>query len=227
MKPLVPKSSPVIKRDPEKTRANILACATKCFARSGFKGTSLTEILQKAKVNKRMVYHYFGSKEDLYRAVHISEWQALQQWFGKALSGSSQGRAFDLKSPELLLEAVSIFQEFTAQNQLFLRLLMWDGLEGGKISRSIWQDIRGPIYRQIEQLVIAAQDQGVLSKNLKADHLIVSFMGAIWFYFAYAHTLEDIFQQDPLGPEAIAERNEQILALFRKTLVGGPSVVSH
>lgn len=207
-----------LKRDPEGTRARILECATPCFARGGFKGTSLSTILDKARVNKRMVYHYFGNKAGLYRAVHIQEWQALEAWFGKALVESSQAGAFGLESEELLLEALAIFHEFVSRHQYFVRLMMWDGLEGGTVSRSIWNDIRGPIYQQIEALVLRAQEQGVISKDLMANHLVVSFMGAVSFYFAYAPSLEDIFKRPTLTPEAIAERRLQTLALFQKVM---------
>lgn len=210
--------SPVNKRDPAKTRARILQEASRCFARSGFRGTSLSEILEKTKVNKRMVYHYFGSKEGLYRAVHLQQWRALETWFAEALTQSSQAGAFALKSQELLLEAVSIFHEFIARNQFFVRLMMWDGLEGGKVSRSLWKDIRGPIYRQMEALVLQAQHSGVLPPDLKPGHLVVSMIGEISFYFAYANSLRDIFTADPTSPEAIAERKEQVLKFFQKVL---------
>jgi|GEM_PF-2197022 len=206
------------KRDAVRTRAKILEKATHFFARSGFQGTSLAEILDKAKVNKRMVYHYFGSKEGLYRAVHLEQWKLLETWFGEALTRSTQANGFSLGSEELLMEAVSIFHEFIASNQIFIRLLMWDGLEGGKVSRSLWQDIRGPIYERMEMLVKDAQDKGVLASDLKADHLIVSLMGEISFYFAYANSLRDVYMEDPLSPAAVATRKEQVLLLFRKLL---------
>ncbi len=202
------------KRDPVKTRETILTCATKAFAKAGFLGTSLSEILDRAKVNKRMIYHYFGSKEGLYRAVHIQQWQALEGWFAVRLTQSSKGGAFQLESEELLDEALSIFHEFIAHNQTFIRLMMWDGLEGGGVSRSIWKDIRGPIYHRMDALVQAAQAAGLLSAELKPGHLIVSFLGAMSFYFAYSNSLEDIFQRPPLSPEMLAERKEQVLKLF-------------
>lgn len=213
------KSSPAKKnpsrRNPEKTRAKILACATKSFAKGGLKGTTLTDILEKAKVNKRMVYHYYGSKEGLYRAVHIHQWQVLAEWFAQTLT--SQG-AQEKNSQNLLLKAVEIFHDYIATHQDFVRLSMWDGLEGGKVSRSIWDEIRGPIYRQMEALVQSAQDQGLMPGDLKVNHLIVSFMGAISFYFAYAHSLENIFDKDPLTAGAVAERKKQTMALFEKIL---------
>lgn len=209
----------VTKRDPQKTRANILKRATKAFARSGFEGTSLSEILEKAKVNKRMVYHYYGSKEGLYRAVHIHQWQHLAEWFAQELIPTRPEQVAQGVSKELLLKAVEIFHEFAASHQDFLRLLLWDALEGGKVSRSIWDDIRGPLYWRMEELVREAEKKGLVPKDLKPSHFVVSFMGAILFYFTAAHSNADIFGGDPLRPNMVQERKNQILALFGKVLV--------
>lgn len=215
----------ILRRDPQKTRANILRSATSSFARSGFNGTSLQEILKQAKVNKRMVYHYYGSKEGLYRAVHIHQWQDLSNWFAQTLfQDLSQGPSHQGPS-ELIIKAIEVFNEFSATHQEFLRLMMWDGLEGGKVSRSIWEDIRGPLYRQMETLVQSAQDQGYIPRDLKVSHIIISFMGAILFYFGYASSLEDVFGADPLSSKALEERRKQIRGLFEKILIN-PSVAS-
>ena len=56
-------------RDPEGTKTAILAAATREFADKGFGGARIDAIAAQAKINKRMLYHYFGGKEDLYLAV--------------------------------------------------------------------------------------------------------------------------------------------------------------
>lgn len=205
------------KRNPDKTKASILAVATELFAQHGFHGTALNDLCQKAKANKRMIYHYFENKDGLYLAVHRRGWEQLGSWFAQELVRNGTP-ATPLSQSDLLLEAVKIFHDFVATNSIFVRLLMWDGLEGGKASRALWKDIRGPIYRQIEALVVAAQQNSVLTADLKPPHLIISFMGAVAFYYSHAHTMVDIFQKDPLSAEAVEERKEQIVALFRKLI---------
>lgn len=56
-------------RDPNRTRRRILDAALKEFARRGFAGARVDEIARRAAANKRMLYHYFGDKEGLFRAV--------------------------------------------------------------------------------------------------------------------------------------------------------------
>jgi AcrR family transcriptional regulator len=57
------------KRDPERTRQDILDVALAEFARYGYSGARVDEIAAKTRTTKRMIYYYFGGKEQLYIAV--------------------------------------------------------------------------------------------------------------------------------------------------------------
>src|ERR1700755_1390317 len=56
-------------RNPEVPRANIPEAAKKEFAKLGLAGARVEAIATRSKANKRMIYHYFGSKEELFQAV--------------------------------------------------------------------------------------------------------------------------------------------------------------
>jgi AcrR family transcriptional regulator len=56
-------------RDPERTRQEILDVATAEFARNGYSGARVDDIAAKTRTTKRMIYYYFGGKEQLYIAV--------------------------------------------------------------------------------------------------------------------------------------------------------------
>jgi AcrR family transcriptional regulator len=56
-------------RDPERTRQEILEVALREFARNGYAGARVDEIAAKTRTTKRMIYYYFGGKEQLYIAV--------------------------------------------------------------------------------------------------------------------------------------------------------------
>ena len=56
-------------RNPVRTRQRLLNAAIALFSRRGYHAVSVDEIVASARVNKRMVYHYFGSKEGLYKVV--------------------------------------------------------------------------------------------------------------------------------------------------------------
>ena len=59
----------------------------------------------------------------------------------------------------------------------------------------------------------------MIDKNVDPAHLIVSFLGVISFYFAYAPTLIDILHKDPFDSEALAERKGQVLRLLESLFI--------
>ncbi|HEX4224732.1 MAG TPA: helix-turn-helix domain-containing protein, partial [Pseudonocardiaceae bacterium] len=63
-------------RDAEATKARLLDAATDEFAAHGIAGARIDRISMVAKVNKSMIYAYFGGKEQLFDAVmnaHVTQ----------------------------------------------------------------------------------------------------------------------------------------------------------
>ncbi|HLZ30306.1 MAG TPA: TetR/AcrR family transcriptional regulator [Chloroflexota bacterium] len=56
-------------RDAERTRGEILDVATHEFAERGYSGARVDEIAARTRTTKRMIYYYWGGKEELYIAV--------------------------------------------------------------------------------------------------------------------------------------------------------------
>lgn len=188
-------------RNPEGTRARILDKAEVLFAKSGFEGTSLAELVKAAGVNKRMVYHYFGDKEGLYQSLFAHHWLGLKN----AIVNAPPGELSDLLG--------QVF-EYLAARPRFVRLLMWDGLEGGKISRSLWKEVRGPLFAQTATHIGAAQKSGRLDPAFDPAQLVVSFLGAITFYFGYANSLGDLLGvEDPLAASELGRYGSHLRRL--------------
>ena len=62
-------------RDPEQTKNRLIEVASKMMADHGVAGLRVDRVASLAKVNKRMIYHYFGDKEGL--AAKVLEQQLL------------------------------------------------------------------------------------------------------------------------------------------------------
>lgn len=202
-------------RNPEETKGRILSEATKVFAKYGFEGAPISDIFKASKVNKRMIYHYFGDKSGLYREVFVAQWGEMDEWFKTKMAEKliHNGMA-SMHGKELLITTLGIFFDFMASHSLFVRLMMWEGLEGGDISISIWKDIRGPLFDQIEALIKLAQEEGTLDPKYDAGHIVINFMGAVTFYFAHAPSLADVIRADPLSGESLIKRKQQVMQLF-------------
>jgi TetR/AcrR family transcriptional regulator len=61
-------------RDAERTKRSLLDAAQAEFAAKGLEGARVSEIAERAGVNKQLISYYFGGKEGLYEAI-------LQRWY--------------------------------------------------------------------------------------------------------------------------------------------------
>ena len=57
------------RRNSAESREQLLRAATSEFVMHGFAGARINRIVKRASSNPRMIYHYFGSKSELYLAV--------------------------------------------------------------------------------------------------------------------------------------------------------------
>jgi AcrR family transcriptional regulator len=57
-------------------REDILQASLHLFAEKGFHGTSMRDIARQANITEGLIYHYFASKRDLFRAI-IDEYSFL------------------------------------------------------------------------------------------------------------------------------------------------------
>ena len=77
--PTAPTSPAAPVRDAEATRARILAAAKAEFARVGLGGARVDRIAEIAGANKRMLYYYFGNKDELFRAVLEATYEHIRE----------------------------------------------------------------------------------------------------------------------------------------------------
>ena len=205
-------------RNAEQTKERILTCATALFAKHGFEAAPLSDLIEAANVNQRMIYHYFGSKKGLYREVFKMQWMGLAAKIDELAESVNQEN-----NPELLLSMLQALSQYFANHQEFVRLLLWEALEGGEISLSLWEEIRRPIFLKVQAVLKLAQVQGELPEKFDPAHLIITFLGATSFYYAYAHTLKDMVRRNPFSKNALQERHHQLGLTLEKLFRENPA----
>jgi AcrR family transcriptional regulator len=62
-------TTPERRRDAQRTRNDILDIARREFSDCGYDGARVDRIAARTRTTKRMIYYYFGSKEQLFEAV--------------------------------------------------------------------------------------------------------------------------------------------------------------
>src|SRR5262249_6542485 len=103
-------------RNLSRTRERILKAALAQFAAHGPAGTRCDDIARRARVNKRMLFYCFGSKEELYREI-------LRRKF-------SQRTAVYESVPRDVGRAILHWYEAFSSDLEWVRLLEWEALGG-------------------------------------------------------------------------------------------------
>src|SRR5262249_47946236 len=105
-------------RDPEATRERIVEAALTEFSAHRLAGARVDAIARGPRVNKRMLYHYFGDKAGLFRAI-----------LGRKIAG---GLALAAAAPDDPAESLPYWYATGAADAAWIRLLMWEALTVGE-----------------------------------------------------------------------------------------------
>ncbi len=202
-------------RDPEKSRTRILQAARVEFARHGLGGARVDQIAKSAGINKRMLYHYFGNKDDLFSAVLEANYAHKRD--------SERALALEQESPpDAIRKLVALTWNYYLDHPEFLTLLNSANLHQAKhLKRS--KEIRkmhAPFVAMLKDILDKGVDQKVFRPGLDPVQLYISIAGLSSFYLSNHHTLSVIFNRKLLAPTARAERlrhmTEVILSYLRK-----------
>ena len=158
-------------RDPEGTRKRILAAALQEFSAKGIDGARVDAIAERAGTNKRMLYYYFGSKDDLFRAV-LAQRLAERAPTARERDRTGSGRIVDL-------------QDRLEGSMDYVRLLMWEGLERGRRRQVEQELLRQDSLTEWCDDVREAQRRGDLPDDLDAEQLVLSELALVMFPFAF------------------------------------------
>ena len=115
-------------RDADKTRLNILEAAEAEFAAKGLAGARVDVVAEEAGANKRMIYYYFGSKEDLYLAV-------LERVYTDMRVAEAE-LALEAMAPLAAITCLTEFKfDYPAQHPHLIPLLNSENMLGGEYLR--------------------------------------------------------------------------------------------
>src|SRR4029077_9512514 len=112
------------KNDPERTKRDIIDVATVEFAAEGYSGARVDTIAAKTRTSKRMIYYYFGGKEQLYLAVLEEAYRSIRT-LESSLDSEKVGAVEALRR---LVEATFDHDE---RNPNFIRLVSIENIHRG------------------------------------------------------------------------------------------------
>lgn len=93
----------------EETRTRILDAARACFASNGYEATTNRQLAETAELTTGAIYHYFGSKLELYVEAHHQVQEVVYERFAMAIADA--GPTFVEAIHAVLDEAMALNRE--------------------------------------------------------------------------------------------------------------------
>lgn len=188
-------------RDADATRARILAAAKAEFARLGLAGARVDEIALKASANKRMIYHYFGSKEELFQAV-------LEEAYLDIRRAEQDLDLDDLAPREALQTLLRFTWDYYLENPEFITLVNSANLHRGRhlensehireASRRFVSMVRGILDRGVAT--------GVFRPGIDPVQLNITIAAIGYYYLTNRFTGAILFERDFMTQKALDQR---------------------
>jgi TetR/AcrR family transcriptional regulator len=148
------------RRDAERSRTRLLAAALDEFAAKGYAGARVSDIAERAGLNKQLITYYFGGKRGLYRALE-------EQWLANEA---------ELAPPDVpLAELTASHLHAVLADPRHSRLLLWEGLTDS-------DDRAGGTFSPDDDPGVAdmhrRQGRGELADDLDPSLVLIALMGA-------------------------------------------------
>jgi AcrR family transcriptional regulator len=188
-------------RDPEATRRRILAAAKQEFARHGLGGARVDRIAARARSNKRMLYHYFGNKEDLFR-------RTLEDTYGGFRSAEA-ALMIEKDDPVTALKRLVAFTwNYYIANPEFITLVNSENLHKARhIKKSEAMDrLNKPFVARMETLLRRGAEEGLFRPDLDTIQVLITLAGVNFHYLTNRFTGEIVYGRPLMTPKAQKER---------------------
>ncbi|WP_313131212.1 TetR/AcrR family transcriptional regulator [Anaerocolumna sp.] len=195
-------------RNPQKSKQDILSAAEILFAGKGIYGTRVDEIAHEAGINKRMNYEYFGSKEELYKAVLVEVYGRLGYKEVDILS--------DKTDPvDAIRKLIQFYFKFLKENNTYVKLLQWENLNEGKyIEDEGFTGIKDPTLELLRKIINKGKEDGIFHSQVDTEQVILSLLTFIFAYFSNRFTLSKLFGKRLDNDDNINKRIEHVTDMF-------------
>lgn len=188
-------------RDAGATKARILDAAKREFAKNGLAGARVDVIADKAKANKRMIYHYFGSKEVLFQTTLENAYIDIRT--------AEQKLNLDHLEPAAALERLVRFTwDYYLRNPEFITLVNSENLHRAKhLKKSdVLQTFSRRFVAMVDAILTRGVEAGVFRPSVDPIQLNITIAAIGYYYLTNRFTGSILFEKDLMAKQALDER---------------------
>ena len=197
------------------SRDRIFEAAETLFAAHGYAATTVQGIADLAQINKRMLYHYFGSKRGLYDAV-------VQHNFTTILGRTVEvGREALETAGAAVAVAVMAREYFDAlqSHPRYVRFMEWEEAEGWLVLNELPHRALDEVRQLLINALQQGMDQGIFDREIDPGAAWTYVIGVPGFHFNYRPRLQ-VYSEDDLTDPAIVARFRHEIVRFALLGVG-------
>ena len=188
-------------RNAEATQKRILNAAKREFARHGLGGARVDEIAERADINKRMIYHYFGSKKELFQRV-------LEEAYVDIRNAEQKLQLGELPSREALERLVRFTWDYYLKNPEFITLVNSENLHKAvHLKRSkVIHVVSRRFVEMVDCLLKRGEKEGVFRSGIDPVQLNITIAGIAYYYLNNRHTGAIVFERNLMDASALDDR---------------------
>lgn len=193
-------------RDAVRTKEAILSVAVHEFAEHGLHGARVGRITKAANCNSRMIYHYFGGKEELYLAV-------LDRVYSEIRLRETQLQIGTGDPVEAARQLVAFTFDYFSENATFQRIIRNENLLNGEYirqSRTI-PDMSQPLVKSIDALITRGFETGAFVRKPDPVQFYVTIVALSAHHLNNAATLSAVVGTDLSEPSWKADRRQHAI----------------
>ncbi|MBU6167062.1 MAG: TetR/AcrR family transcriptional regulator [Alphaproteobacteria bacterium] len=193
--------------DADATRADILRVAATEFAAKGLAGARIDEIAEKTRSSKRMIYYYFGSKEELYRAV-------LEQNYAGIREAEGDRHFEDLPAIDALRAHVEHTLDYHIAHPEFVRMVMNENIHRAEHLAGVYgiRERNRRVIASMQAIIDKGLAEGSFRPGLDPLELHLQISSLCFYVVSNRYTINTIFGLDMADPAVIARRRAAIVA---------------
>jgi AcrR family transcriptional regulator len=188
-------------RDADRSQQTILLAARDEFALYGLAGARVDRIAERADINKRLIYYYFKSKDDLFLAV-------LESTYADIRAAEQKLHLDEMDPVEAIRELVSFTWHYYLEHPEFISLLNSENQHNAahlKKSARI-QEMNSPLVQMLDTVLERGRRKDLFRAGIDPIQLYISIASICYFYLSNNQTLSTIFGRDLRAPKAMAQR---------------------
>ena len=189
-------AAPARQRDAERTRNEILEVATREFADQGFAGARVDEMAARMRTTKRMIYYYFGGKEQLYIEV-------LEAAYARIRSVEREVDVEHLDPREAIRRLAELTFDHHDSHPEFIRLVSIENIHHAEHMRKSKRlaNLNHPAIALIERILERGRADEIFRRDVDPIDVHMLISSFCVFRVANRHTFRTLFERDLTDPE--------------------------